>query len=204
MEISGEVRAAKKRRLRHPAGLYQAIDSSGIYLLALFFLLGSVFGALVGAFSDAEGIPRMIQRYVHPEASGISFIGVLWNTSWYHLLAIFLGSSVFGFALLPALSALRGYLMTVTVASIITSIPGSGILLTLVYLGFPAMLSIPCFFVLSTDAFAASRRLYVTVSGNHKQVGGAPLLRHFTVCAAALVVASALEAYVSPMLARLI
>jgi len=149
-------------------------------------------------------MPQLLQKYIIPDSSRLSYLAVLRNISWYHLLAIFFGTSIFGVVLLPLLSSLRGYLLSLTAATIITNVAGNGVLLAFIYVGLSSILSIPCLFVLSMDSFALSKKLCLLESGTYKQAASLMFLRHAIVCFIFLTASAALEIYISPLFIGLI
>ena len=203
MEI-GEIRNFGKKRSRklNPIGL----DSGSFArrLLAVCFIAGSVFGVLVGSFSPIEGIPGVVDSYIFREASSVSFVSAWWGMAWYHLLAAFLGASAFGLVLLPALAALRGYLISIAAASIMLSVPEHGDLTVILHLAIPALFSIPCFFILLEDAFAFSGRLYSLLTGLRKPVTGTSFVRHFAACSVVIMLPAAFQTHLLPKLMQLL
>ena len=198
MEIIG-ARSSRKRYLRYDGDVFAGAASRGLYLLSGCFLLGSLFGVFIGSFSIDGEIPGLITKHITGEFSRVTYLSVLWNISWYHLLAIFLGTSIFGVALLPLLSLLRGYLLSLTVASIIVSVAKNGILLAIIYIGIPSIISLPCFFIISMDSFTLSKKLCLLLNGTYKQAPDLAIIRHAVICGVLLAASALLETYILPL-----
>lgn len=140
--------------------------SSRIYflLLILCFSAGCLTGSLTGKFF---GLDSVLNDF--PGLSTInsaSPIGVFFNYSRFHLVAFLLGSSFLGLALLPALSFIRGYALSCSAATIISGSPTNGIIMAAVAVGIPALISLPCFFVISIDGYMSSARIFHLVRGS--------------------------------------
>jgi len=135
---------------RPPAGHQR---NSGFVLLALCFLAGAGLGAFVGSFAGANSaaVVGAMESY-----GDIGYIKLLWDNVRFHLIAIFLATTFLGVVLLPALSALRGYFIGCTASVLLCG--GGGVMHAVVVLGFPLLICLPCFFVLTTDAFQFSTR----------------------------------------------
>lgn len=140
--------------------------NSRIYflLLILCFSAGCFAGSLTGSFFGLDPVLKDFCDF----STGCSSnpISVFFGFSRFHLVAFLLGSSFLGLALLPVLSCIRGYALSCTAASIISSYPEKGVIMAAVILGIPALLSIPCFFVVSIDGYMSSVRIFHLVRGN--------------------------------------
>ncbi len=140
--------------------------NSRIYflLLILCFSAGCFAGSLTGSFFGLDPVLKDFSDF----STGCSSnpISVFLSFSRFHLVAFLLGSSFLGLALLPVLSCIRGYALSCTAASIISSYPEKGVIMAAVILGIPALLSIPCFFVVSIDGYMSSVRIFHLVRGN--------------------------------------
>lgn len=133
-------------------------------LLSLSFFLGCIAGSLIGSFHDFDAALSDFIGFSALESS--DFFYVFFNYSRFHIAAFLLGTSFFGVIFLPILCCVRGYALSCTAATIISCYPGNGIVMALVILGVPAVLSLPCFFIMSLDGFFNSRRILNLVRGN--------------------------------------
>lgn len=81
----------------------------------------------------------------------MSFLGLLFSCSKYHLLVLLLSTSLFGVALIPVALAFRGFVLACTAAYIASAYPEQGVALTLVVLGLPSLLTVPGLFIVAFD-----------------------------------------------------
>ena len=178
-------------------------DSVFIFL-SLCFLAGSVFGSFVGSFSVPDDIFFRIEGMTAVTAEPAGFWNTFWSCIRYPVLLLLLSSSVLGVLFVPILSVMRGYFLSCSVASMICAYTQGGWLLAFVALGIPALVTIPCFFVLGIDAFTASGRLLSLATGGTRPTGPSRLLQHFAVCLVLLAAAAALEELLVPDLVSML
>lgn len=177
----------------------------GVFMfLALCFLVGSIIGSFVGSVSLSDDIFLRIEGIIASSHDSPGYISSLWNCSWYHLVLILLASSVLGVAAVPVFTAMRGYILSCTAASIISSYPPGGWLIAAVVLGIPALITLPCFMVLASDSLVISGRLLSVASGNTRTGARIHLLKHCVVCFLFLVVTAFIETLLVPELVAMI
>lgn len=145
--------------------------------LALPFLAGLIAGATVGLFSDAPQDFLASIGLLTSEPSSMTFLYTLWHAFRFVLIALLLSTDVFGFVLLPLLSALRAFALACSVSVILQQKTLAAFLLALFSLGIPALLSLPGFFLAETDAFHISRQFFLR--DRRFDLSVIPLLRHF-------------------------
>ncbi len=127
------------------------------------FLVGSVFGSLVGL--PFSGVEPLLDGYIFSRADEIGlFFAFVWFIR-FQFISFLMGTSFLGVTLIPLLVFLRGYILSCASAAIINSYPQNGIVMALIIVGLPSLLSIPCFFFVSTEAFFSSRKLLRMCSG---------------------------------------
>jgi len=133
-------------------------------LLILGFSIGCFIGSLVGPsltydswLSDFLGLSKL---------QNMGIVSAFFHFSRFHLVALLLGSSFLGIVLIPALSCIRGYILSFTAASIISAYPQNGLIMAAVILGIPALISLPCYFLLSIEGFRTATRIFHLVRGN--------------------------------------
>ena len=127
--------------------------------LAIPFLLGTVCGSVVGSFgmqqtTDAVSTDLASLLSVNSAASSVA-----WHSVQFLTASLLLATSILGVLLLPALAAVRAYMLSCAVAAMLRIPSDSSVLFALVLLGIPAFLSLPAFLLLTQDALAFSRRL---------------------------------------------
>jgi UPF0716 family protein affecting phage T7 exclusion len=182
---------------------FRAENGVAVFFLASCFFIGSVAGCMVGGFSPSGDLGSTLSGYVDTDRDIIGFFVTLWACSKYHLLILFLASSVAGVFFLPLLCVIRGYLLGCTAASL-TAFDG-GWLLSLLVVGLPAVFTLPGFFLLCEDGMFTSRRLLVLSAGGAEPRRSVPLYRHCLVAAVLLIIAALLQHFLIPgILTRLL
>ncbi len=83
---------------------------------------------------------------------------------FFPLTAFLLGSSFYGYILLPILSAFFGYCIYCYGALTLAELFQGELLPGLLKLGVPVLFLVPCFFVVAVEAFLASRQLHLLIS----------------------------------------
>ena len=139
-------------------------DRYSFLLLTLSFLFGSIAGSLIGSFQNFDS---PLNDFVGlSKLQSADFMYLFLNFIRFHILALLLSTSFFGIVLLPMLSCVRGFALSCTAATIISSVQGNGLVMALLVLGIPAVLSLTCFFTISIDGFGNSKRILNLVRGN--------------------------------------
>lgn len=175
-------------------------NDSSFLLLAFSFLAGCLAGSLIGAF---HGFDSALSDFIGFDALKSSdFFYIFLSFIRFHIAAFLLGSSFYGVVLLPVLSCLRGYALSCTAAAVISCYPNNGIIMAFVILGIPAVLSLPCFFLISTDGFLSSRRILNLVRGNSVPIVSYFYLRTLA-CLPVLAAGTAIEIKLVPYLVSL-
>jgi hypothetical protein len=190
-----------KRPARGPAA---EGGNSVLIFISACFLAGAVAGAFLSLYISGDSISGLVASYIESPEQPAGFFKVFWDCAKFHLCVLFMAGSVFGVVIIPAIVFLRAYLLSCTTAAIIAVYPDSGWLLSLVILGIPALVSIPCLFVLSTDAFFASGRLLTMSMGDYRPWLGTPIYRHGFACMILLILISLVEMLLIPALVGLI
>ena len=138
----------------------------GLMVCAIFFAAGVVMGTFSARSLDLTetlALYTSISAYINQIADGTyvspGFLSVLWLTGRYHLLALFLGFSLLGVLCLPVLAGVQGFYLSFSIAAFIRAFGAEGWPLAFSLFGIGALITIPCFFLLSTQAFATSAQL---------------------------------------------
>jgi len=168
------------------------VDLPGVVLLALCFVIGSAVGCVVSELSSLEdefSFPDAVDRNL------AGFLSVFWSCAKYSLFAALLAGTVYGLFAIPLLCALRGYLLSCTVASF----AASGRIFALLFIGLPALFTVPCLFLVGADAMLCSRRLFqVGASGCIPPRLDIPLPLHLAFSAGLLVIATLVQLLLVP------
>ena len=155
-----------------------------LFLCGTFFICGCIVGTLsAGLVADGSNLEEFISGYIRLAGEGIAirpeFLSSLFNAFKYHLAVLFFSFSVLGVFLVPALSAVRGFFLTFSISALIRLFGSGGIVLALALFGLDALITIPCFFILSVQSFSASLRLFQLVRNPGTRLGNHPYDRLF-------------------------
>ena len=145
--------------------------------IALPLLLGLLLGSVMGLFaSQPAGI---VSSFAFDFAGG-GFLYWLWIGSRFVIAALLLATTFLGFALLPGLSALYGFLFGWGVAAAFRADGFSGLLTAAVSLGIPALLSLPAFLLAASDGANCSLQLLRCFTRGERPIpdGQGAFLRH--------------------------
>ncbi len=171
------------------------------FLAALCFVLGAILGCLLGiSFPDlAKGAENLLDF----SFLGKGFISGFFGFALFSFIAVFLGSSYLGVAFLPLLMGARGYILSCSSASIISSLREGGLVMALIVLGIPAIISLPCFFAVAVDAAISSRRLGEITRGRYVPQKN-KLMLHFLMTLPFLALGTLLEMKLVPYLVSIL
>ena len=132
------------------------------------------------------------------------FWSTLWATGRSHLLVVFLGFSLFGVFCLPVAAGVRGFYLSFSIAAFIRAFGAGGWPVAFSLFGVGALITIPCFFILASQAFAASANLgKAALGGGRLQIGtlyGRDYLLRTGGCTVGILAAVLLELYLTPAL----
>ena len=186
-----------------------------VIFLALFFLLGVVFGQVLAHHipkSAAEELACYLQDYLRLGSAGAVTPEVLCSTVFiyfrYPMLAFLLGFASIGFLLLPFVTLGFGLFLSFSVNCFTASLGVKGILLSLIVFGFRCLMTLPCYFLLAIPAWSASMDLAVLSRGKERRRGTVGYHQtdwiRLGVCIAALTFGMVLDLFLSPSLLRLL
>lgn len=175
-----------------------ALSGTGFVFIVVFFLAGAAIGSFAGSFLEA---PILFRPELQETDSMLGeYIELFWDNSRFHLAAVFLSTTFLGIVLLPALSAVRGYLIGCTASAIMAAYPETGFLLSLVTLGIPLLVCLPCFLILSSDSFLYSARIMSYTRG---LPGGSKLpnlYMHAVICFVIIAFWTLILLHISPLI----
>jgi len=183
----------------------------GLLICVIFFLSGIVVGTFSANALDEAGtlaLQNSMAGYIDQIAEGmyivLSFWGTLWITGRVHLLVLFLGFSLLGALCLPVVAGVRGIYLSFSVAAFIRAFGAGSWPLAFALFGAGALLTVPCFFLLASQAFSASAHLGRSVIGAGQiRVGalyGRGYVMRIGLCTVGVLAAVLLELYVTPAL----
>ena len=127
--------------------------------IAVSMLSGLVVGSLIGLFSELpDSVAAAMRSFTPPEASADLF-SVLARCLYFPLCAVILSSSILGVILLPALAALRGFVLGCSVSAAIQSAFLKGLGIAGLTVGIPTLISLPAFMLICSDGVSFSSSL---------------------------------------------
>lgn len=183
-------------------------DFFGLILCGVLFIGGSVAGSVMAGFlQDGDALYRYVTAFLDAYRAGpqADIFAALFSTAKYHLAAVFFGFSVLGPLLIPALAAVRGFFLSFSVTAVMRCLGAKGIAFTLSLFGIPAVVSIPCFFVLSALAFSSSLYLLRLLRAHGARTTSSPFCSRLLVsCVACFVLLVALAAADAYLISRLV
>jgi len=152
-------------------------ESAAFYsfaVCALFFFLGGFFG-LLAALSAAPDLSavRNLGGIFSFSADGGVYAGSLWqiffSLSLFPLVSFFLGFSALGIFGVPLCSAVRGFSLLYTFSTALRVFAADGILFALLVFVLPALVTVPCFFLVSVLALRSSCRFAAFALGRDRR-----------------------------------
>ena len=182
--------------------------ATALTLLSAFFALGGVLGCTLAFQIDSggsAGLARYVERFLTwAGTSGHtpSLLLAAWDTVRWPLLVFLLGFTTLGLLALPAVFAVRGFLLAFAIGSFVRLFGRTGGTLAFLIFGIPECAAVPVLFILGTQSWLASRALASRVLGGGKMAlpyGKRYLLRCAS-CAGVLCICVFLEYVVVPAL----
>ena len=182
---------------------------SALAVISACFLAGGLAGCALAGYVGGEGLESLsvyLNAFLQAAGAGEAqppFLGALvWSSLRWPLLALLLGFTALGLLGLPALFAVRGFLLGFSIASFVRLFGQSGCLLAVLVFGIPGAAAVPALFVLGVQGFLAARILAGRFWGDGKRpvpYGKRYFLR-CGMCVAALCVCILLEYLAVPAL----
>jgi len=133
-------------------------------------------------------------------------LSTLWMTGRVHLLVLFLGFSLLGTLCLPVVAGVRGFYLSFSIAAFIRAFGLGGWPVAFVLFGAGALITVPCFFLLATQAFATSANLGRSLLGGGKLSVRTLYSRAYVMrtafCVVGLLSAVLVELYLTPVFVR--
>ncbi len=131
-------------------------------------------------------------------------MAALQTSGKFHALVLFFAFSALGVAAIPAVSALRGFLLCFAAASVIRYYGSSSVPYALLMFAPEALIAVPGLFLLSTHSLSSSAKLLQSCMPR-SVVSAAPFgsdfLQRIVMCAALLCISALIDAALGPWLA---
>ncbi len=177
-------------RRRFAAAVGRMYDGSAFSLTVCMagFILGCVAGTVFSGMVSNTGalsnyFTHFFDMYASNEVVPAGLGSVLFNTYIYHLLAFLCGFSIIGTIIVPLIAAARGFSLAFSMATLIRLYYSEGITIALSAFGLTAIITVPCFLIISVFSFEASRRLFVSAFSRGSVSTPVYTGRYFLVCA---------------------
>lgn len=188
------------------------INTAAFIICTAFFVCGCIAGTFAsGATGEGSALYDYLSEYLQIAQEGqmdTGFLTVFAGCVKYHIAAIIFGFSILGIVSVPALGAVRGFFLTFSISSIVRVFGGQGILLSLSVFGISSFLTLPCFFILSTQSFTASAGMFSAVLGHGPRLpaelyrGG--YISRCVICIMIVLIAAVLDRYIVNELIKVI
>ena len=180
-----------------------------LVVTATFFVLGTLIGCLTALRINADGAKALcsyLERFLFLAQEGeLSLPGVpalLWRGLRWPLAAFLLSFTALGLLGIPALSALRGFFFTFSVACFAKAYGRGGLAVAFLLQGIPGLLSVPVFLLLATQSFSTACVLAGRGSGQGRRElpYGRDFFLRCALCAGVLFISLLVECYLVPVL----
>ncbi|MCL2587916.1 MAG: hypothetical protein FWD84_00730 [Oscillospiraceae bacterium] len=183
----------------------------GLLVCVIFFLSGVVVGTFSARTLSEAGtlaLQTSMIGYIDQITMGTyvapGFLQTLWVTGRVHLLVLFLGFSLLGAFCLPIVAGVRGFYLSFSIAAFIRAFGTGGWLLAFSLFGVVALITVPCFFLLVSQAFSSSANLGKSAIGTGKiqvrELYGRSFRVRTALCTLGMIAAVLVEIYLVPML----
>lgn len=188
--------------------LMKQIPSQSFFALiitAVFFITGCIIGTIsAGLVKGLPGISgylsNIISILMSDDGSSLSFLSVLIDTMFYHLIIFALGFCVFGFVFIPVVAGVRGCIFAFSISVLIRYYGQTGIFPAFLLFGLKSLIATPCLLFLAVQSFCASVRLTsiaaLGINNGDKPYDSGFVMR-CAVCFAVLLILSAISFFAS-------
>ncbi|MEG1633110.1 MAG: hypothetical protein RR314_03560 [Oscillospiraceae bacterium] len=196
MKITGYLfRGVGARRPAGNAGMLPLI------VLFAFFVGGSVAGSLLGGKALAGTAGEALLLSDGRVYAAVGYLPLFFSCAKYHIAILLFATSLLGVFLIPCAMAVRGFVLACTAVTLAASYPGlRGVLISLVVLGIPSLITVPCLFLLGRDGLCMSIRLIALFDRRPPLPLPGDAVTDISVTAIALCLASAVEYFAVPAL----
>lgn len=171
----------------------------------LLFLIIFLVGILTGAFFNGQcsSLLPLADGYIFERFSEFGPVQTLFWCYRFHLIAFFIGTSFLGVFFIPLLVFFRAFLLALASTFIISYYPDNAIIMTIVTVGLPAFISVPCFMLVSSESLSSSLCLLRLQSGNYSH-SRLWRCKYFFICLPIMAICIIVETKLVPYLALLL
>ncbi len=179
-------------------------------VLSAAFAVGALVGLLLAAQVGGEGqesLSTYLQAYLAAAKTGSAAppepAAVVWEAVRWPLLTLLLSFTALGAVGIPAIFAVRGFLLSFAVSSFVRIFGGAGAILAFFAFGFTGLISLPALFLLGVQGLLSAAALAGGVLLGGKGTPSLPgrvFWMRSGLCAAALALSAGLEYWAVPAL----
>jgi len=131
---------------------------TGFAICAILLVLGAAAGAAAATLLPPQIVESLAVRGAEG-AFGTRFFASLISVGKFHAAALFFAFSMLGAAAIPAISAVRGFLLSFAMTSLVRFCGSAAVLPTLGLFAPELLFAIPCLLAISAVSFEASLKL---------------------------------------------
>ncbi len=135
--------------------------SINLAIMVVALILGIASGCIFAAKADSDVLTNLIGSDItiisQNESSDYSLFKTFFNLAKYPVLSLFLSFSAFGVILIPLVVFTKGFLLSLSVSSVISVLGKKGIFTALSMFGVQSLVSIPCLLLLTAVGFEFSK-----------------------------------------------
>ncbi len=186
--------------------------SPSLAIVIICLLLGVAAGCVFAVNSENGAVAGIIGEDIRNlSESGrydYSFSKTFFNLIKYPAISFFLAYSAFGVLLIPVLSFFKGFVLSVSISSIISVFGKKGILTAFSLFGIQTLISIPCLVVLAAISFECSKVFAFAVKTPRGQISAKkPNFLYFTLffvfCVILMLFTAMMDTAITPSLTSL-
>ena len=174
-----------------------------LVFICICFIIGAITGSVIAANGgDSTQIASLITDYT--VSSDVSFWRVLANVFRFPIIILLCGFCVFGAVFIPAVVALRGFLLLFTMTSFVRIFGWHGLLFSAALFGIQCLLLLPCMLMLAAQGVVSASLLFSLASSKGKKLSGSifssSYFSRILVCVGVLLICTLAEMFITPSL----
>ncbi len=183
-----------------------------VAVMAACMLLGIAIGCVFAANCGSDVLSKLIGEDIRNfSQDGIwqySFLKTFFNLVKYPAVVFLLAFTAFGVIAIPVLVFAKGFILSLSVSSVIASFGKVGIVAALSVFGVQAAVSVPCLILLSAFAFETSRVFAFVIAPPKRRIPGKKpnfiyFAVFFVICCVLLLLTAVIDSMITPKLLSL-
>lgn len=174
-----------------------------LIFLCICFIIGAIAGSVIAANgSDSAQIASLIADYT--VSSDLTFWKVLINIFRFPAIILLCSFCAFGAAIIPAVVAVRGFMLLFTITAFVRLFGWHGLLFSAALFGIQCLLVLPCMLILSAQGVISASLLFSLASSKGKKLSGSvfsgPYFFRVLICVGVLLLCTLVEMFITPSL----